>query len=98
MRTYKKVTETVTRELLDKVTCDLCGKEGKRKDNWDSSEWNVNETEIEVKIRRREGNNYPECGSGTKIVVDMCPECFINRLVPWLNSQGAGIKTEEWDW
>lgn len=30
--------------------------------------------------------------------VDICPDCFKNKLVPWLISQGAKIKQEDWDW
>ncbi len=30
--------------------------------------------------------------------VDLCPECFKERLLPWLDSQGAKARIEDWDW
>ena len=97
MREYKKRTRTVEENELVSLTCDLCGRKAKR-DGWESSCFEVNETEVEVTVRQKEGTNYPECGSGTKIVVDLCPQCFTGRLVPWLREQGAQIETQNWDW
>jgi hypothetical protein len=77
--------------------CDLCGLETKGSD-WQTGLWEVNETEITIAIKQKEGENYPEGGSGTEHEIDLCPNCFKNKLVPWLNSQGADIKQKEWDW
>lgn len=98
MRHYE--TETVpatTREKLAKTTCDLCGAEAKE-GNWESSSYEVNEVEIEVTVRQKDGDNYPEGGWGTDYTVDMCPDCFKNKLIPWLESQGCKAERKEWDW
>jgi len=78
--------------------CDLCGKEADGEEWEAKSCYRVNETEIRVQVRQKEGNNYPEGGSGTMYEIDLCPTCFKEKLVPWLKSQGADIKEEEWDW
>jgi len=97
MRNYVEETVEITRTTLKQITCDLCGREAK-KGHWDSSIYSVNETDIEVTIKQKEGDTYPESGSGTEIIVDLCPTCFKERLVPWLNSQGASIEEKEWDY
>lgn len=77
-----------TREEVDFVTCDLCGAkiEGRGYDV------------DEVEVRHKTGSNYPEGGSGDETAVDMCGKCFDEKLVPWLRSQGAEPRTEDWDW
>jgi len=58
----------------------------------------VNETEVSVTVKQKEGESYPDGGSGTEYEIDLCPDCFKNRLVPWLKSEGANIGEMEWDW
>jgi len=97
MKEYEKYEKIVKQQRLKKLTCDLCGAEGVG-EGWKSSEWNVNETKMKVTVTQTEGLSYPEGGTGTEYVIDLCPECFKNRLVPWLTSQGAEIEKMEWDW
>lgn len=78
-----------TREVVDFVTCDLCGAKIDTRDNYE-----VNEVEVHHKT----GSSYPEGGSGEDVSVDMCGKCFDEKLVPWLRSQGVEPRTEEWDW
>ena len=96
-RIYK--TETVTREIetLDEIRCDLCGAVGKD-GTWERGVWEVNNTTVEVAIHQKEGQSYPEGGWGTEYTIDLCPSCFVNRLVPWLQDQGADIEAIDWDW
>jgi len=89
MKHMKTVQVPATeKQIVEKVTCDLCGAEIKRESY--SSE--------EVEIKHRTGDSYPEGGSGDETRVDMCGKCFDEKLVPWLRSQGAEPITEEWDW
>lgn len=53
---------------------------------------------MKIIIYHREGDSYPEGGSGTITEVDICPDCFQNKLVPWLELQGATIKEKDWEW
>ena len=99
MKIYKTKIERHKYQALIKRTCDLCGQESEQlnEENWDARGYDINETRITVKITQKEGSAYPEGGSGTKYDIDLCPDCFKDRLIPWLISQGAKIKQEEWD-
>jgi hypothetical protein len=95
MREYVTKTQPVTSRYLVKRSCDLCGRAAKNED-WGAGSYEVNETEIEISIKQREGSSYPESGSGTEYEIDLCPDCFKGRLVPWLREQGAKIEEKEW--
>ena len=97
MRKYIKYQKVVKKQRLEKMICDLCSKESIGA-GWKNSIWSINETEIEITVRQTEGTNYPEGGFGTEYIIDLCPECFKNRLVPWLKSEGAKVEEKEWDW
>jgi hypothetical protein len=99
MRLYKErvVPSYTTRDLVSRK-CDLCGKESNDTEWQATSCYEVNETEVCVTVRQKEGSSYPDGGSGTEYQIDLCPTCFKEKLVPWLRSQGADIKEEDWDW
>ena len=44
------------------------------------------------------GNSYPDNGSTTELSYDICGNCFKNKLMVWLESQGAKPQREEKDW
>ena len=77
-----------TREIVDFVTCDLCGRK------IENRSFAVNE----VEVRHTTGSSYPEGGSGEEVVVDMCGTSFNKKLIPWLATQGAKPKPVAWDW
>lgn len=100
MRRYEeKVVPSTTRTVCVSQECDLCGRKAQRPDvAWEDSGWCIDETEIEVTVRQKEGSSYPEGGSGTKYIIDLCPACFKNKLIPCLQAMGARIEQMEWDW
>ena len=77
-----------TKTVVSRVTCDLCGKRVETQDRYEIDE---------VTISHKTGSSYPEGGSGEIASVDMCSDCFNEKLVPWLKTQGAAIQTEDWD-
>ncbi len=97
MRKYVKKQRVVNDKVLIETTCDLCGKIAKS-GQWNSSTYEVNEVEIEVTVRQKDGSAYPEGGCGAEFIVDMCPECFKLKLIPWLKENGATVKEKEWYW
>jgi hypothetical protein len=98
MKTYIKEWHNYERTILAERKCDLCGKIAMREKDWGGSCYDVNETEITVTVNQKKGSEYPEGGSGTAYEVDLCPDCFKDKLIPWLNSQGANLKEKDWDW
>jgi len=101
MKLYEKrvIPEKIVDERVG-LQCDLCGRKSPDNYNWTQGSYKVNETELKVcvTVTQQEGNQYPEGGSGTEYEIDLCPECFKNRLVSWLKSEGAKIKEKDWDW
>ena len=69
-------------------TCDMCGKVIVTKMY----------EELEIVVSYKYGDNYPEGGSGDTKSVDLCPECFKNELIPFLESKNCKIQTEKWSW
>ena len=97
MREYKQSSKLVVSEVLVSTTCDLCGVEAKRGE-YCSSVYDVEETEVEVTVSKKDGYSCPDGGSGTEYVVDICPDCFKNKLIPWLKSQGCKAERLDWNW
>jgi len=76
------------KQVIDKVTCDLCG---------NKIEYKRFSAE-EAIVKHRTGDSYPEGGSGEEISIDICGSCFDGKLILWLHSQGIEPRTEEWEW
>jgi len=92
MKTYKTILKQYESEVLDSLTCDICGKTTNR-DNWSDKDFNVNK----VTIKLEQGNRYPpDCENGEDITVDICPDCFMTRLVPFFKTFEADIQIKEW--
>jgi len=87
--------KTYETDVVMKVTCDICGREGQMSD-WPVEGGTGYETN-ETKVYFKTGTAYPEGGSGVEYDVDVCPKCFTERLIPWLRSQGAAVRKTEWD-
>jgi hypothetical protein len=94
----KNFTRTIIPELIipehiesvfSNVTCDLCGKEIKRK--------NVNHID-KAEIYCEECFVYPEGGVCTKTEFDICVKCFKDEVVSWFISRGAQPRVKEIDW
>ena len=96
MLKYEEKEIKSKKKVLIKKTCDICGKETTQnnlsKHEWDHENFGVSET----KVSMREGVNYPEGGFGTEFKIDICPECFRDKLIPWLKSYGSEIKETDW--
>lgn len=97
MRKYEEKTVTRVEKQLVETSCDICGRVAKY-GNWNSSCYVVADTEVEVRIKYRDGHSFPECGYGTEYKVDICPDCFKDKLVPWLESQGVDREFKDWEW
>ncbi len=60
---------------------------------WESGYYETNDTKVEVTVHAKKGMSYPDGDSwGHEYLVDICPKCFREKLVPWLNSQVQALK------
>lgn len=75
-------------EVVFERTCDICGYLCHDKDNWNEG------------TQGWDGIEYVQTGlylqhsdetSKFELVVDICPLCFVKKLVPWMKSQGADV-------
>jgi hypothetical protein len=93
-------TETRTIPARDEVVevevvCDLgCGRSARV---WGGHpRWSNDQHVVEdVEVSFEQGTSYPEGTSLTKMLVDICPDCFNGKLKSWLESQGAVFATKD---
>ena len=84
----QKVTEPPrTNNAVDTVICDVCHQCIKAPDRHQ-----VRETEV----RLNEGERYGNDGFGIETLIDICVDCFRNKLIPWVQSQGGVPTKTEW--
>lgn len=99
MRVFEKRVERVERDNLYRVSCDLCGKAAPSLGTvypWEEGRFDVTDTVVQVRLKS--GKQYPEGGSGPLWAVDVCPECFQEKLLPWAASFGFRDDfSGEWD-
>lgn len=98
MRTTETKQVTIEQETTE-ATCELCGAKAVAARSSGENDWSRNLARTyETTLVCRDGWCCSDGGSGTEILVDLCYVCFRNKLVPWLESQGAKIQEKEWDW
>ena len=90
-KTYKTITQTKTTTVIDSTACDICGKTKRGVVNWDGDTWGVESIAASIET----GKVYPEGGSTQKLEYDICPECFMAHVVPFLSDLGATGTTTE---
>lgn len=94
MKKYKKIPVPATlRDVLEYEECDICKKRTDGR-GWKEHSYSV----VDIDISMRTGDEYPSGGSGDVISFDVCPDCFENKLIPWMQAQGAEPTIKEWDW
>ena len=76
--------QTKTVEVL---SCDLCGV------NIEKKQFEIND----ATVVHHAGVDSPDGSGGVTTEFDLCGKCFLDRLVPWLKSQGAEPMTTDWD-
>jgi uncharacterized protein (DUF2225 family) len=86
----KRTTEET---FIHSVECDFCHTiykgEGWGKDGYKKAETNISYLW---------GTFYPDDCNGSEIEVDICPTCFMEKLVPWMKEQGVHIVKSEFPW
>lgn len=75
------------------IVCDLCDARSPSSRSWQKGDY---ETETVTIIHERR-MNYSE-GDGTNLEFDLCPSCFQQKLLPWLNAHGAKGRKKDYSW
>lgn len=91
--------DTTPREIVKTIDmkCDICGKPAKRpnREDWTDGSYDVNETTVECKV----GTDYPSGGSWEEWISEICPTCFREKLIPWIESFGhTKIESKDVGW
>ena len=103
MRKIEKVTREVVSNRAVEVHCDLCQAKGEPTYEGDeSNEWtteasanNISETTLVMRL----GWGCLDGGSSVQHRVDICPECFTDKLLPWLKEEhNVEVHKHETDW
>lgn len=94
MQHYEKKTVTETKTVYKYTECDICDAQTSDERNWNGGQFSVNEVKIECTI----GTSYPGSGNVDISSVDICPDCFTQKLVPFLESLGAKIHKRNVDY
>ena len=53
-------------------------------------------TALDVRVELCSGEENLDGGAGETKGFDLCPECFEERLSPWLEQQGAIARVKSW--
>jgi hypothetical protein len=91
MKKEKEVDVIYKRRKLVKLVCDLCLREFSNT-NWDRHSDDDVSTTVELK------DGYCAYGDawGDGFEFHICPDCFKNKLIPWVESHGSRVTTWRW--
>ena len=84
-------TKQVSQTTIVETVCDMCGTRFKGDGFDNDSLYKVAEVYIEFK----EGEQYPEGGRFDMIKPDICPSCFKEKVIPFLESEGVDCSPTE---
>ena len=93
-----------SRKRVKAVICDICKTRSPRGDNY-SKYWELEDQElnpqsgIDITVKMKEETQLWNDGGESKTTsFDICPKCFKEELIPFLESKGAKPEIEEVDW
>jgi hypothetical protein len=89
MKIIKKINRAFSEDIVDKIICDIC-KNDINKDNISLGYSN------DIRIRAAIGDQYPEADLRKGYIIDCCPICFLERIIPLLE-QTYNLKFREFN-
>jgi len=99
IRKEKYTAPAEERQRTASVTCDLCEAEfNEACDLRDTIKWSGDYTEHETTVSHSKSSGGQYGGYGDHAIYHVCPKCFVEKLEPWLKSQGAQPTIIEFDW
>ena len=99
MKTYNEIVQESKVNVLVKKTCCICGTcvEFPQNENSWETKFGFHDV-LETRVELKEGVSYPEDSHGEIKSFDLCPKCFVEKLIPWFESQGAKVQESEWEY
>lgn len=95
----KRTTPAREYEVIEKLTCSLCGREAPRPFDNERARWANSTYDIDsVTIERSTGCSFPEGGNKEVVGYDVCPHCWSTKVVPFFKAHGAEPYEKESDW
>jgi hypothetical protein len=92
MKNTITIEKTYKHEHVESTECDICH------NKFDGERWNHESySALETEVRMKTGTSYPEGGSGEEIKFDICPKCFREKLIPFIESFGTVAQWKDWD-
>jgi len=82
-------------EYIAELRCDICGRKAPKPGGdhpWKEEIYDIHDVDVKL----REGDQYPDSGSGEETSFDICPKCFKERLIPALFAMGAQPRKVDW--
>jgi hypothetical protein len=90
-------------EKVVELICDICKKNiivvnaGLDNNNWATNEYENNMQKVTIKLE--DGNDcLGSGGESTETEFDVCPECFKEKIMPFIESFGSKPQVTEHDW
>jgi hypothetical protein len=74
-------------ERFDYMKCELCPSTSRDPD-WSPGLFEIAEPRVSLRL----GKSYPEGELTKTIYLDICPECFKTKLIPWFRGQGGSTR------
>lgn len=102
MRKSKEIQST--RSVLDFMRCDICGAQTTDETAWperspefidEEGSFTTEINEVSQLVWKEGGYYYHDGGYYKYMKIDICPKCFLTKLVPWLESQGIKINKDQ---
>lgn len=93
MKVFAKKQELREVTYLESHTCDFCKKKSDN-ESWRNSRYDIED----VDIKYRTGFSYPDAGYEEFFELDICPACFVEKLIPWAKENGAQMIKQEFDY
>lgn len=99
MRRIESTTETLDRQYVAEVRCDICCALGRSSVHDLATYWDdgLYCTEASA-IWSRRGYTDPDGGESTTTTADICNDCFEEHVVPFLESLGVKMRVKEIEW
>jgi len=99
MKHIEERLKQVKSEVVTRLQRDICNRVAqdhlhRHTNRWSTLDLSTNETTVMM----RTGSDWPGGGSGEKVEIDICPDCFVGKLIPWVKEQGGTPTVTERDY